>query len=809
MLENTHILYIEDNEGTARLLQKRLSRAGYKIDVAQNGEAGLELYAAHPYNAVIVDYNLPGLNGIQIIKHLAAQGAMPPTILLTGSGNEQIAVEALKIGAFDYVVKDIDGIYFDLLPTVIEQALKNQQLLEEKRRAEKALYESEQRFRNVIEQSLDGIALINQEGKIIEWNRSQEAITNVPREEALGQYIWDVIYRRILLERTPESFYQFLKDAFEEMLQGGKSSFLENVFEYEFFRPDGERRTVQVARYLIDLGDHFLVSEVSRDISERKRMEDALRESEERFRMLFEEAPDPYIVADLTGNLVACNRAVEPLLGLRVDELVGKNFTEMEVLFPGQLEKVAHILTEASEGLLTGPTELTVTRSDGREVVIDLRMILIQNKGQTHILGIGHDITWRTQVEAYMKAHIEQLEVLHEIDDRLTQKLDLEYVLKMATEMIPRLTGANAGGISIIDNGVVQQIHSFGYPEPLDPEYFLDKPSVVLRVIRQKKAEWVQDVTTDPDYFDVLADTCSQITIPLVSQERLVGIINLETNQPEHFSAEMFEFVKLVAARIAVAIDNARLYDTSQQQLAEMQNLYEQISKLEQLKTDMVRIVSHDVRNELAVITTSMGLLARSLTGAIAENQQRYIRQINQSIEQIKALTTDVLSLERIERLVSDEGPSGKVDLREIIKDLVETARTQAEQKNQRLNFSAPDLPVEIRGTKTEFQQATSNLISNAIKYTPEGGRIDVVLQTRDEKIYFEVTDTGFGIPEGNQVNLFQPFERVKTEETRSIEGTGLGLYTVKKIIERNSGEIIFHSEYGKGSTFGFALPLA
>ena len=113
-----------------------------------------------------------------------------------------------------------------------------------------------------------------------------------------------------------------------------------------------------------------------------------------------------------------------------------------------------------------------------------------------------------------------------------------------------------------------------------------------------------------------------------------------------------------------------------------------------------------------------------------------------------------------------------------------------------------------VRGFEIELQQVIANLIGNAIKYTPEGGTIDVSLRKHGTLVQFEVTDSGYGIPVEQQQKLFQPFFRVQIDETKSIEGTGLGLYLVKKFIERHHGKILFYSEYGKGSTFGFTLPL-
>lgn len=132
----TRILYMEDDPGLARLIQRRLARAGYVVDLARDGEEGLSMYAAGSYDVVAVDQNMPIHDGLEVIRILASQGPLPPTIMVTGAGNEKIAVEAMKLGARDYVVKDVEGAYLELLPSVIEQVLQQQRLVEEKRRAE-------------------------------------------------------------------------------------------------------------------------------------------------------------------------------------------------------------------------------------------------------------------------------------------------------------------------------------------------------------------------------------------------------------------------------------------------------------------------------------------------------------------------------------------------------------------------------------------------------------------------------------------------------------------------------------------------
>lgn len=130
------VLLMEDDLGLARLFQRRLGRHGYHIEVACNGEEGLAMYEAGSYDILVLDQMMPVLTGLEAIQTLAERGPLPPTIMVTGTGSERIAVEAMKLGASDYLVKDVDGGYFELLPSVIEQALRQHRLLEEKRRAE-------------------------------------------------------------------------------------------------------------------------------------------------------------------------------------------------------------------------------------------------------------------------------------------------------------------------------------------------------------------------------------------------------------------------------------------------------------------------------------------------------------------------------------------------------------------------------------------------------------------------------------------------------------------------------------------------
>ena len=130
---------MEDDAGLARLFQKKISRFGFDVKLAQNGNKGLALANREAFDILVIDYQMPEMDGLAVLKALVKQGAMLPVIMLTGAGNEEIAVEAMKMGASDYITKDVDGHYFQLLPIVMKEAIKRSQMAEERRRMQLAV----------------------------------------------------------------------------------------------------------------------------------------------------------------------------------------------------------------------------------------------------------------------------------------------------------------------------------------------------------------------------------------------------------------------------------------------------------------------------------------------------------------------------------------------------------------------------------------------------------------------------------------------------------------------------------------------
>lgn len=181
------LLVMDDDVAQARLVQRTLTRAGYLVDLAHDGDAGLACCATASYDVLLVDHYMPGKDGLAVLRHLAAQGPLPPTIMVTGHGDEGVAVEAMKLGAGDYIVKDVEGQYLTLLPAVLERVLHQQRLLDEKRQAEAALHDALATLEERVQARTAELEQANRHlrAQISERQRAEEALARLSRRHKL------------------------------------------------------------------------------------------------------------------------------------------------------------------------------------------------------------------------------------------------------------------------------------------------------------------------------------------------------------------------------------------------------------------------------------------------------------------------------------------------------------------------------------------------------------------------------------------------------------------------------------------------
>jgi signal transduction histidine kinase len=255
-----------------------------------------------------------------------------------------------------------------------------------------------------------------------------------------------------------------------------------------------------------------------------------------------------------------------------------------------------------------------------------------------------------------------------------------------------------------------------------------------------------------------------------------------------------FELLERFRWQSAAIIVNAQLYETA--------------VHLSEFKTRMIRMASHDLKNPLARIMGYTDLLDaayRADTPPDAALRQKYVSRVIEAAEEMDAIIGEILNLE-----AARKGPQSMqdVDLVLVARGVVDRFEREMKDKSQQFMVDLPETLPMIRGDAMQLELAITNLLGNAVKYTPEGGTITMRIMQMDSRLRIAVADTGIGIAADEMPNLFREFFRVKSRETADISGTGLGLSLVKSIVEGHGGRVWAESQHGAGSTFTIELPL-
>ncbi|MFH2067379.1 MAG: ATP-binding protein [Pseudomonadota bacterium] len=231
------------------------------------------------------------------------------------------------------------------------------------------------------------------------------------------------------------------------------------------------------------------------------------------------------------------------------------------------------------------------------------------------------------------------------------------------------------------------------------------------------------------------------------------------------------------------------------------------MKKIDQLKTDFVNMVAHEIRSPLNSIAMQLKVILDGLAGAVTEKQKEILDRASKKINALSNLSTELLDLAKIESgLITQE--KEEFHIGSLLEDQVAFFQQAAAAKGISLELDAvPGLP-PVLANKRNMEEVFSNLITNAIHYTPENGKISILAVAVKNHLCVSITDTGFGIPSEDLPKIFDRFYRVKNEKTRYITGTGLGLPIVKSILDAHNGKIRVESEPDKGSTFYVYLPI-
>jgi PAS domain S-box-containing protein len=386
MRKPTHILQLENDKNDTLLIQMMLEREGYVCDMVRV-ESRAEFVAAlmeSRFDLILSDMKLPAFDGMEALELARSISPDIPFIIVSGTMGEETAIESLLKGATDYVLKTNMA---RLVPAV-RRALQESQDRFERKRAEQEL----KKISTLLEQTADSIAITDKNGVIEYVNPGFEKTTGYTRREVTGKT------PRILKsgDHEPE-FYEMM---WHTILSG-------RVFRAEFRnrRKNGEfyYQEETITPVLDQYGQiaHFVST--GRDISERRKAAEALNESEERFKMLFEFSPDAYYVMDLQGVFIDANRAAEQLFEFSRDELSGKNFFKLGLLPFSDLSKAAGLVAANSMGKPTGPDEFALKSRSGKDRTIEVRTLPMKIQGRPLIVGIARDVTERKQSELALR----------------------------------------------------------------------------------------------------------------------------------------------------------------------------------------------------------------------------------------------------------------------------------------------------------------------------------------------------------------------------------------------------------------------
>lgn len=400
------------------------------------------------------------------------------------------------------------------------------------------------------------------------------------------------------------------------------------------------------------------------------------------------------------------------------------------------------------------------------------------------------------------QARLAEMATMQQIDRELNATLDLKRAMDIALDKALVQSRAAAGLMGTVESGRLQVVTARGYETEFADEsgaLTLNWLPIVQAAIQNRGIECI----TSPESGALLSGAQSQIAVPVCRETAVIAVLVLEDTTPRVWDEQIIAFLARLSDHAALAIANAQMYKAVQ-----AANL---------AKTEFVSLVSHELKIPMTSIKGYADLLLAGNHGPMNEMQSRFLGTIRNNVNRMARLVSDLTDISRIEagRLWLE---TSAVSFADVVEEVMLSTRAQIEAKRQQLELDVPaDLP-PVWGDRMRLIQILTNLVSNAYKYTPEGGRITIRAATITHigsepldqlMLHVQVQDTGLGIKDEDKAGIFGKFYRVKDEEALKSPGTGLGLSITKNLVEMHNGRIWFESQFRQGTTFHFIVPVA
>ena len=404
---------------------------------------------------------------------------------------------------------------------------------------------------------------------------------------------------------------------------------------------------------------------------------------------------------------------------------------------------------------------------------------------------------------------VDQLQALGAVIEAVNSSLDLDQVLAEIVMHAVQLSGTDGGSIMEFDD--LEQVFAvratFGTTDELLTN--LRHTRIELDKTFVGRAALAGGPLQEPDLRGLPLDAhqeelfragwISMLAVPLLREHRIVGVLVVRRKTPGGYDDEIVDMLESFAAQSALAILNARVF-------RELERKSQELEIASRHKSEFLASMSHELRTPLNAVIGFSEVLLERMFGELNERQDEYLRDILGSGQHLLELLNDVLDLSKVEagRMELDRSTFAVGDAIEYSLSMV---RERALQQHITLDWSVDPVLPELYADQLRIRQVIVNLVTNAVKFTPAGGRVVVAAVGTGSEVEITVTDTGPGIPEEDRERIFESFQQGGRNVNRQ-EGTGLGLTLSRRIVELHAGRMWLDTEVGTGSTFGLALPL-